>query len=506
MQLNMLDLKSLEVWFVTGSQHLYGPAVLDQVAAHSRQIAGALDAARSVPVKVVFQPVVKTPDEVAALCQQANAAGQCIGLITWCHTFSPSKMWIQGLRLLRRPLLHLHTQHNRDIPWATIDMDFMNLNQAAHGDREHGFIQTRMGIERKVVVGFWQDRAVQERIGAWCRAAAAWHDWQGAKFCRFGDNMREVAVTEGDKVAAQIQFGYSVNGYGVGDLVDRVRQAADSEIDAQLAQYDASCRLAPALRRNGSQRGCLREAARIEVGLRSFIEDGEFKGFTTTFEDLHELVQLPGLSVQRLMADGFGFGAEGDWKTAALVRAMKVMAAGLPGGTSFMEDYTYHLQPKGMKVLGAHMLEVCPTIARGKPSLEIHPLGIGGKADPARLVFEAAPGPALNASMIDLGHRFRLLVNEVEVIAPDRPLPKLPVARAVWTPKPDLPVAAAAWIYAGGAHHTSFSQAVTTEMLEDFASMARIEIAVIDNDTRVRPFRQELRWNEAYYRQCCGAL
>jgi L-arabinose isomerase len=495
----MIDLKQLEVWFVTGSQHLYGPKALKQVAANAQQVVASLEAASPIPVKVVFKPVVKTPAEATGLCQKANTAAHCIGLVTWCHTFSPSKMWINGLKLLRKPLLHLHTQHHRDIPWSTIDMDFMNLNQAAHGDREHGFIMSRMRLNRKVVVGYWQDNAVQSQIGAWCRAAAAWHDWQGAKFARFGDNMREVAVTEGDKVAAQMQFGYSVNGYGVGDLVKGVNEATDAEINGLVKEYEGSYALAPTLRKDGPMRQSLREAARIEVGLRAFLTDGGFKGFTDTFEDLHGLVQLPGVAVQRLMADGYGFGAEGDWKTAALVRAMKVMASGLKGGTSFMEDYTYHLHPKGMQVLGAHMLEICPTIAKGKPSIEVHPLGIGGKADPVRLVFDTPAGPGLNASIIDLGNRFRLLVNEVDVVPPEQPLPKLPVARSVWVCKPNLQVAAACWIHAGGAHHTGFSQALTTEMIEDFAEMAGLELVVIDADTKVREFKQQLRWNEVYY-------
>jgi len=495
----IIDLKGLEAWFVTGSQHLYGPEALKEVAANSRGIAQALGEAPTIPVKVVFKPVVKTPEEATALCLEANQAPQCIGLITWCHTFSPSKMWINGLGQLRKPLLHLHTQHNRDIPWGQIDMDFMNLNQAAHGDREHGFIMSRMRLVRKVVVGFWQDPAVQQQVGSWCRSAAGWHDWQGAKFCRFGDNMRQVAVTEGDKVAAQMQFGYSVNGYGVGDLVKHVSAASDAQIDNLLEEYQSSYNLGAKLKKAGPARSSLREAARIEIGLRSFLNEGGFKGFTTTFEDLHGLHQLPGLAVQRLMAEGFGFGAEGDWKSAALLRAMKVMAAGLAGGTSFMEDYTYHLHPKGMKVLGAHMLEICPSIAKGKPSLEVHPLGIGGKADPARLVFDTPPGPAVNAAMMDMGNRFRLLVNEVDVVEPEAPLPKLPVARTVWVPKPNLQVAASAWIYSGGSHHTGFSQAVNTEMLEDFANMAGIELLVIDADTKLREFRRELNWNEAYF-------
>jgi L-arabinose isomerase len=495
----MINLKSAQVWFITGSQHLYGPETLKTVAEDSQEIAAALNAAQSIPVTVVFKPVAKSPGEVFALCQEANQAADCIGVITWCHTFSPSKMWINGLKILRPPILHLHTQHNRDIPWSTIDMDFMNLNQSAHGDREHGFIMTRMRLNRKVVVGFWQDAGVQEQIGAWSRAAAAWHDWQDAKFARIGDNMREVAVTEGDKVAAQMKFGYSVNGYGVGELVKHVNAVTDPQIKALMAEYSASYSIPSGLRSNAAAMKQVQEAARIEWGLREFLKSGGFKGFTTTFEDLHGLNQLPGLGPQRLMAEGYGFAAEGDWKTCALVRAMKVMAGGLPGGTSFMEDYTYHLNPKGMKVLGSHMLEICPSIAKGKPSLEVHPLGLGGKADPARLLFDTPYGPGLNASLVELGNRFRLIVNEVDVVAPDKPLPKLPVARTVWIPKPNLQIAATAWIYAGGAHHTGFSQAVTTEMLEDFAGMAGIELLIIDAQTQVRAFRQELRWNELYY-------
>jgi L-arabinose isomerase len=495
----MNNLKQFEIWFVTGTQHLYGTATLKQVAANSHEIADAFDDSPAIPTHVVFKPIIKTPAEATALLQEANAAPNCVGLITWCHTFSPSKMWINGLKLLRKPLLHLHTQHNRDIPWGTIDMNFMNLNQAAHGDREHGFMMSRLRLNRKVVVGHWQEANVQARIGTWARAAAAWHDWQTAKFCRFGDNMREVAVTEGDKVAAQMQFGYSVNGYGVGDLVKYVNATSDGQIDRLVNEYESSYTLVPMLRKNGSMRKSLRDAARIEIGLRTFLTGGGFKGFTDTFEDLHGLAQLPGVAVQRLMSEGYGFGAEGDWKTAALVRAMKVMATGLKGGTSFMEDYTYHLDPKATQVLGAHMLEICPSIAKGKPTLEIHPLGIGGKADPVRLVFDAPPGPGLNASLIDMGNRFRLLVNEVDVVSPQKPLPKLPVARALWTCRPNLSVAATCWIYAGGAHHTGFSYAVTTEMMEDFAEMAGIELALIDGGTNVRDFRKDLRSNEVYY-------
>jgi L-arabinose isomerase len=491
-----MDLKPYEAWFVTGSQHLYGEETLRQVAANSGQIAQTLD--RALPVRVVFKPVLTTPDAIAQLCREANNAPNCVGLICWMHTFSPAKMWIAGLSSLRKPLVHLHTQANREIPWDTIDMDFMNLNQAAHGDREFGFICTRMRKNRAVVVGYWQDADVQDELGTWSRAATAWADWQGGKVARFGDNMREVAVTEGDKVEAQIRLGYSVNGYGMGDLVECVGQVAEAEIDRLVKEYLASYAPGPGIAGAAGAAG-LRTAAKIELGMRSFLSQGGFKAFTTTFEDLHGLEQLPGLAVQRLMADGYGFGAEGDWKTAALVRAMKVMAAGLPQGTSFMEDYTYHLVPGSMKVLGSHMLEVCPSLAVGKPSLEIHPLGIGGKADPARLVFNVPAGPGLNASLIDLGNRFRLIVNEVDVVEPDRALPKLPVARAVWAPRPNLKVAAASWIYAGGAHHTGFSQALTVQHIEMFAEMAGIEYVHIGADATVADVKKELRWNEAFY-------
>ena len=494
-----INLKQFEVWFVTGSQHLYGPETLKKVAEHSQEIAKALNAASAIPVKVVFKPVLVTPDAIMELCQTANNAAKCIGLITWCHTFSPSKMWINGLKQLRKPVAHLHTQYNRDIPWATIDMDFMNMNQAAHGDREHGFIWSRLRLNRKVVVGFWQEKSTQEKLGAWARAAAAWADWQTAKFVRFGDNMREVAVTDGDKVSAQIKFGFSVNTHGVGDLVQVVNAVSEKEVDALCKTYEATYEMSADLRKGGKRHKSIREAARIELGIEQFLTAGGFKGYTDTFEDLHGLAQLPGVGSQRMMVAGFGFAGEGDWKTAALVRAMKVMASGLKGGTSFMEDYTYHLHPDGKVVLGSHMLEICPSIADGKASLQVHPLGIGGKADPARLVFNTPAGPALNASLMDFGNRFRLLINEVDVVKPEQPMPKLPVAQAVWKCRPNFEDACATWIYAGGAHHTGFSQAVTTEMLEDFASIADIELAIIDAKTNVRDFQQQLRNNEVYY-------
>jgi L-arabinose isomerase len=495
----MTDLNKLEVWFATGSQHLYGDATLREVARHAQEIAAGLSHSGPVPVAVVAKPVLTTPDAIRDLCNDAGRSPECIGLIAWMHTFSPAKMWLAGLRDLRKPLLHLHTQYNRDLPWQSIDMDFMNLNQSAHGDREFGFMATRLGMHRKVVVGHWQDPDVHARIAAWTRAAAAWHDAQSLKVARFGDNMRSVAVTEGDKVEAQAQLGYSVNGFGVGDLACAVSQVSDAEVDRLAAEYEQLYDVQAELRRGGQRHQSLRDAARIELGLRGFLANGNFKAFTDTFEDLHGLAQLPGIAVQRLMADGYGFGAEGDWKTAALVRGMKVMSSGLDGGTSFMEDYTYDFGASA-KVLGAHMLEICPTIAAERPSAEIHPLSIGGKADPVRLVFTAPSGPAVVASVIQMGDRFRMITNEIDVVQPDRPLPKLPVARAVWKPRPDLATAAAAWIYAGGAHHTGFSQALTSEHLEDFAGIAGIEFLCIDADTRLRNFRNELRWNEVAYR------
>ncbi len=492
-------LDKLEVWFLTGSQHLYGEETLRQVAENAGKVVDGLNASAHIPVIIRFKPVLKTPDEIIRVCREANNQENCIGVVTWMHTFSPAKMWIAGLKALQKPIAHLHTQFNREIPWDKIDMDFMNLNQSAHGGREYGFMVSRMRINRKVIVGYWQDEPVQEQLAVWMRSAAGWHEMQNLKVVRFGDNMREVAVTEGDKVEAQLKMGFSVYGYGIGDLAAAIGSAPRSRIDALLEAYQQDYNVAPEIRPGGQHYNSLVEAAKIEAGLREFLEKGGFKAFTTNFEDLHGLVQLPGLAVQRLMRDGYGFGAEGDWKTSALVRAVKVMAEGLSGGTSFMEDYTYHLDPFRGQVLGAHMLEICESIAAAKPSLEIHPLGIGGKADPLRLVFNVPTGIALNASLMDMGNRFRLLVNTVKVVAPPADLPKLPVARALWEPQPSLEVGAAAWIYAGGAHHTVFSQAITPEYLENLAEMADIEMLLIDENTNLREFKKELRWNEAAY-------
>jgi L-arabinose isomerase len=500
----MKNLQAPEIWYITGSQHLYGQETLKQVAVHSEKIVDELNGSKKMALPLVFKSLVTKPEEIRRVCQEASSDPNCGGIILWMHTFSPSKMWIGGLSALRKPFLHLHTQFNRDLPWAEIDMDFMNLNQAAHGDREAGFIHTRLRLNRKVVVGHWSDAEVQDRIGAWMRVARAWNDWQGAEFARFADNMRYVAVTEGDKVSAEARFGYSVNHYAVGDLVQHVNAVSDAAITNLCAEYEERYSVAAPLRKDGARHESLRDGARIELGLRSFLEEGNFKGFTTNFQDLHGLKQLPGLAVQRLMADGYGFAGEGDWKTCALVRAMKVIAADLPGGTSFMEDYTYHLHPDAHLVLGSHMLEVCESIAAGKPSVEVHPLGIGGKEDPVRLVFNAPAGPAINASMIDLGNRFRLIVNEVDAVEPLEPLPKLPVARAVWKCRPDFKTACAAWIYAGGAHHTGYSYCVTAEHMEDLAEIANVELVVIDAKTELRAFKQELRHNEIYYHLAPG--
>lgn len=494
-----MQLSNASIWFVTGSQDLYGPETLRQVAANSGYLVEGLNASGEFPLKITWKPTLTSANAIRELCLDASRDPECAGLILWMHTFSPSKMWIGGLSALSKPFVHLHTQFNRDLPWAGIDMDFMNLNQSAHGDREAGFIHTRMRIERKVVVGHWEDPEVRARLAAWMRAARAWHDWQGAKVARFGDNMRQVAVTEGDKVAAEMKFGFSVNGFGVGDLAREANAVTDAEVSRLCKEYEETYRVAPELRKKGGARhDSLREGARIELGMRAFLSKGGFKAFTTTFEDLHGFRQLPGLAAQRLMADGYGFGAEGDWKTAALVRAMKVIAADLPGGSSFMEDYTYHLAPEGHLVLGAHMLEICPSLSKSKPSLEIHPLGIGGKDDPVRLVFDADAGPAINATLIDLGNRFRFIVSEVDAIEPPAALPKLPVARAVWKCRPDFKTSCAAWILGGGAHHTAYSYAVTTEHMEDLARMAGVELALIDSETNVRAFERHLRVEEVY--------
>ncbi|GLW20848.1 L-arabinose isomerase [Microbispora sp. H10670] len=492
----------MRFWFLTGSQGLYGEDTLRQVAEQSQRIAEVLG--EGLPFELEWRPVLTDAAAIRRVCLEANADDECIGLIAWMHTFSPAKMWIAGLDALRKPLLHLHTQANVELPWSSIDMDFMNLNQAAHGDREFGYIQSRLGVPRKTVAGHVSDPAVVARIGTWARAAAGRAEVGSLRLARFGDNMRDVAVTEGDKVEAQLRFGVSVNTYGVNELVEAVDAAADADVSALVKEYDDLYRMAPELRVGGDRHESLRYAARIELGLRQFLEGGGFKAFTTNFEDLGGLRQLPGLAVQRLMADGYGFGGEGDWKTSVLLRTLKVMSAGLPGGTSFMEDYTYHLTPGEEVILGAHMLEVCPTIASDTPSCQIHPLSIGGREDPVRLVFDAAPGPAVVVGLSDMGERFRLVANEIDVVAPPEPLPALPVARAVWRPRPDLRTSAESWITAGAPHHTVLSSALGAEELTDFADMLGVELLVIDEATTPRQFAKELRWNQAYYRLAQG--
>lgn len=496
----MIDPGSSELWFVTGSQLLYGDEVLATVADNSRQIAAALNESPDIPLNIVVKPVMSSGESIAAIVREANADKRCAGLILWMHTFSPARMWIRGLEELNKPYLHLHTQFARDLPWSTIDMDYMNAHQAAHGDREFGYIASRLRSRRKIVAGHWSDPRVVQRVGAWARAAFAVADAAEARIARFGDNMRSVAVTEGDKVEFQRVFGYDVEGYGVGDLATRIGEFSDSEIDHLCLEYDDAYEVVSELRPDGDRRQSLRDAAAIELGLRSVIEEGGFVAFTDTFENLHGLKQLPGIAAQRIMADGYGFGAEGDWKTAAMVRAMKVMAHGLDGGTSFMEDYTYHLDPDGSLALGAHMLEVCPSIAAETPRCEIHPLSIGGKEDPVRLVFEAQPGPSVNAAVVDLANRFRMTVARVEVVRPPERTPELPVAISVWRPEPDLPRAAEAWILSGGSHHSGHSRALTVEHLEDFARIIGVELVTIDAATDLRQLEKELFWNDAAYR------
>jgi L-arabinose isomerase len=498
------DADAREVWFLTGSQTLYGDETLRQVAEQSQAIAAQLDDAPDVPVRVVWRPVLKEADAIRRAALDANADDRVIGVVAWMHTFSPAKMWIAGLDALRKPLLHLHTQANVALPWSTIDFDFMNLNQAAHGDREFGYVVTRLGVARKTVVGHVSDPTVQAKVGTWARAALGWAATHDLRLVRFGDNMRNVAVTEGDKTEAELRFGVAVNTWGVNDLVAAVDAVPDAAVTDLVAEYEDRYDVAPELRRGGDRHDSLRYGARQELALLSFLQEQDATAFTTTFEDLGGLRQLPGLAVQRLMARGYGFGAEGDWKTALLVRAAKVMGAGLPGGASLMEDYTYHLVPGEEKILGAHMLEICPTLTTATPRLEIHPLAIGNREDPVRLVFDTDPGPGVVVAMSDLRERFRLTANVVEVVPPDADLPHLPVARAVWRPAPDLATSAEAWLTAGAAHHTVLTTQVGVEAFADFAEMARTELVVIDESTTTRGFARELRWNQAYHRLAQG--
>ncbi|PQD99567.1 L-arabinose isomerase [Mycolicibacterium parafortuitum] len=493
-----------QVWLITGSQSLYGQDILDQVVDHSRQIAERLDRSSEIPVEVRCLPVVTDADAVARVLSEANTSDECVGVIAWMHTFSPAKMWIRGLKNLRKPLLHLHTQFDVELPWHSIDMDYMNLNQAAHGDREFGYIQSRLSTPRKTVAGHTGEPETRRRIGSWVRAALGRAELSTLKVARFGDNMRGVAVTEGDKVEAEAHFGAAVNTYGVNDLVDAVERVQPADVDKLIQEYLNTYSVAPELHPGATRHMSLRHGAQIELGLRKFLQDGGFHAFTTNFEDLGRLRQLPGLAVQRLMADGYGFGAEGDWKTAVMLRAVKVMADGLPGGTSFMEDYTYDLTPGRERILGAHMLEVCPSIAAETPSLEVHPLAIGDRDDPVRLRFTAAPADAVILGISDMGSRFRLVANAVRVVEPTAPLPNLPVACAVWEPMPSWATSTEAWLMAGAPHHTVMTTAVGVDTIDDFAEMTGTELLVIDEDTTVRQFRNALRWNDVYHHIAAG--
>jgi L-arabinose isomerase len=488
-----------EIWFVTGSVDMYGADSLRQVDEHAAAIVAALNGADDIPVQITAKPVVASRDAIRQVMLEANSAGDCIGVIAWMHTFSPAKMWIAGLSALHKPLMHLHTQFNQRLPWSEIDMDFMNLNQSAHGDREFAFIESRMRVSRTTVVGHWSEPRVQRRVGLWSRAACGRAEAQRLKVARFGDNMRYVAVTEGDKVEAEMQLGFSVNTYGISDLTDAVAQVGDSEVTDLAQRYEDEYDIAAELRSGGDRHDSLREQARIEFALRWLLDAGGFAAFTDNFEDLGLLRQLPGISAQRMMADGYGFGAEGDWKSAALLRIVKVMTAGLPGGTSFMEDYTYDLDAGRGLILGAHMLELCPSIAATTPRCEIAPLSLGQREDPVRLVFNAAAGPAIVANWLDLGNRFRLVLNDIEVVDPPEDLPRLPVPRAIWRPAPDLATSAEAWMMAGGPHHTVLSSAATAELLRLFAAMCGIEFLTIGERTRIEGFANEIRWNAAYY-------
>ena len=493
-----MGFQDFEVWFVTGAQLLYGGDAVIAVDAHSNEIVKGLNESGNLPVKVVYKGTVNSAAEVTATMRAANNESKCIGIITWMHTFSPAKMWIHGLQELKKPLLHFHTQFNKEIPWNEMDMDFMNLNQSAHGDREFGFMVSRMRKNRKVVVGHWQDEKAQAKIAVWMRVSAAWADAQDMLIIRFGDNMNNVAVTDGDKVEAELRLGYHVDYYPIGDLVAVQDTVTDAEIAELVKVYESEYELAANVKEGGKDRTQVIEAAREELALRKFLTAKGAKGFTTNFDALHGMNQLPGLASQRLMAEGYGFGAEGDWKTAALYRTMWFMGQGLEGGASFLEDYTLNFDGDNSSILQAHMLEVCPLIAENKPKLEVHPLGIGGKADPARLVFTTHEGTGVAATIVDMGNRFRMIVNQVDVIK-SKELPKLPVASALWIPQPNFEVGAGAWILAGGTHHTSFSFALTQEYLEDYAEMAGIEMIVIDKDTTISNFKKELRTNDVYY-------
>ncbi|WP_017471164.1 L-arabinose isomerase [Amphibacillus jilinensis] len=497
----MLKIKPYQFWFVTGSQPLYGEETILEVEANSKKIVEGLNGAGVLPYPIKFKQVVTTADSIHRLALEANADEDCAGVITWMHTFSPAKSWIAGLKALQTPLLHLHTQFNRDVPWETIDMDFMNTNQAAHGDREYGFIGTRLGLGRKVIVGHWENQHVINQLATWMKTAISVKEGTRIRVARFGDNMRNVAVTDGDKIEAQIKFGWTVDYYGIGDLVEEINQVSSEALEQLYKEYQSLYHLPEQASEHGPIRDAILYQAKIELALKSFLSKGSYNAFTTNFEDLHGMKQLPGLAAQRLMAQGYGFAGEGDWRTAALTRLMKVISDNK--ATSFMEDYTYHLEPDNEMILGSHMLEICPTVSATttKPKIVVNPLGIGGKEDPARLVFDGKAGEAINVSLVELGGRYRLIINEIKAEEPKIDTPHLPVAKVLWKPEPSLSESATAWIYAGGAHHTVLSFEVSTEQLVDFAEMVDIECVVIDKDLNLRQFKNELRWNEIAFRK-----
>lgn len=498
----MLKSKTYKFWFATGSQDLYGDETLREVAEHSQKMVDGLNVSGFLPFEVVFKEVLIDSASIRRCLNEANSDDTCAGVITWMHTFSPAKMWILGLQEYRKPLLHLHTQFNREIPWDSIDMDFMNTNQSAHGDREFGHIVSRMGIERKVIVGHWTDETVQKRVGSWMRTAVGVMESSHIRVVRVGDNMRDVAVTEGDKVEAEVKFGWEIDAYNITDIAEFVEAVSQAETDRLVEEYYASYNILLEGRDEKDFRRHVAVQAQQEIGFRRFLEEHNYHAIVTNFQMLSGLKQLPGLSIQRLMEEGYGFGGEGDWKTAAMVRLMKIMSDGVanPKGSSFMEDYTYHLDPGKEAILQSHMLEVCPSVADVKPSIKVCPLSMGQREDPARLVFTSKAGSGVACSLVDMGTRFRLIINDVECLKQDISMPKLPVATALWKPQPDLLTGAEAWILAGGAHHTAFSLDLTAEQMGDWGAAMGVECLFIDKDTTIRNFKNELRWNEAAFR------
>ena len=481
-------------YFIVGSQYLYGEETLRQVNENAKIIVDGLNSNPSIPCTIVYKPCVKTSAEISKVINDANNDETCAGIITWMHTFSPSKMWIAGLSALRKPYLHVNTQFNRDIPWGEIDMDFMNLNQSAHGDREHGYIAARMRLPRKVIAGHWQDEQFATEVGAWMRPAVGAVESKRLRVMRISDNMRDVAVTEGDKIEAQLKLGWQVDHYGIGDIVEAADKVTEAEIDVQMMEYQTYYQM------DTENIEAVRYQARLETAIKSFLDMGGFGAFHTNFQDLHGLKQLPGLAVQDLSRQGFGFAAEGDWKTAALARTMKCMAQGLTGGTAFMEDYTYHFEPGNEMILGAHMLEVCPSLAADQPKIQVHPLGIGDKEPPARAVFKAKTGTAIVVSLVDMGNRLRMIVNDIECVSQPEDMPKLPVAAVLWKPQPSLKTSAEAWILAGGAHHSVLSFDLTAQQMADFAEITGLEFIYINKDTNIPDFRKELFTNDAVWR------